>query len=91
MGGRPLSKFNCFIIMKKLFLIPVAVLVLAACGTEPATVGTPNATEVVATENASENASDSTKVEKADSTKVEKADSAKVKADAKETKATDKK
>ena len=83
MGGRPLSKFNCFIIMKKLFLIPAAVLVLAACGTEPATVGTPNATEVVATENASENASDSTKVEKADSAKVE--------ADAKETKATDKK
>ena len=67
--------------MKKLFLIPAAVLVLAACGTEPTAVGTPNATEVVATENASENASDSTKVEKADSAK----------ADAKETKATDKK
>jgi uncharacterized lipoprotein YajG len=82
-GGRPLSKFNCFIIMKKLFLIPAAVLVLAACGTEPVTVGTPNATEVVATENASENASDSTK--------VEKADSAKVKAGAKDSKATDKK
>lgn len=69
--------------MKKMFLIPAAVLVLAACGNEPAAVGTPNATDAVATENASENASDSTK--------VEKADSAKVKTDAKETKATDKK
>ena len=69
--------------MKKLFLIPAAVLVLAACGSEPTAVGTPNATEEVATENASENVSDSTKVEKKDSTKVE--------ADAKDTKATDKK
>ena len=52
--------------MKKLFLIPAAVLVLVACDTEPKSIGTPNATEVVATQNASENASNNA----SDSSKV---------------------